>query len=387
MVFHKDYILFLFSAYCCACSHSPKIDDLTTNPKIPTQKIEKVASLDFPPGNIAVSKSGRVFFSYHPDALPEIKVAEWVDGKAIPFPNREMQEEGSGIFFSTVLSVRIDRQNRLWVLDHGDHGKANPKILSFDIDTRKIIDHYKFPESVAGPGSMLNDFQVTNDGKFIFIANSAVIGQLAAQNSFVGIFENKSKPSIVVYDVESKSAYSVLVGHESVLDAGNGVYVDENEVKAKGFFRLTIGIDSIALDRKNDWLYYAPLNAGKMYRVPVKDLIHNHRKLDRKVELYANITLSDGITTDRSGGIFITDIEHSAILRLGRDGSLVTLLKDKSLRWPDGFSFGPNGWLYFTCSSLQHILPKVFNLGAVVEENRPYHIYRFKPGTSGYPGH
>jgi len=59
-------------------------------------------------------------------------------------------------------------------------------------------------------------------------------------------------------------------------------------------------------------------------------------------------------------------------------------LKDPRLRWPDGFSFGPDGWLYVTCSSLQHVM---FRTTAHMRANAPYQVFRFKPGPTGVPGH
>ena len=99
---------------------------------------------------------------------------------------------------------------------------------------------------------------------------------------------------------------------------------------------------------------------------------------------FAAKTLSDGLTMDERDDIYISDMEHSAILSLGPGGKLTTLLKDSRLRWPDGFSFGPDGWLYVTCSSLQHVL---FVSSDHMRAHAPYQIFRFKPGPEGIPGH
>ncbi|MDX1497910.1 MAG: hypothetical protein R3352_10165, partial [Salinisphaeraceae bacterium] len=100
--------------------------------------------------------------------------------------------------------------------------------------------------------------------------------------------------------------------------------------------------------------------------------------------VYAEKTMSDGLSIDIQDNIYISDLEHSAILRLSPDKQLTTLIKDEKLRWPDGFSFGPDGWLYVTCSSLHEVIGRS---AANVREHAPYQIYRFKPGPLGYPGH
>ena len=69
---------------------------------------------------------------------------------------------------------------------------------------------------------------------------------------------------------------------------------------------------------------------------------------------------------------------------LGRDRVLRTLLRDPILRWPDGFSFGPDGWLYITCSALHHV---IMQSDDHVRDHAPYQIFRFRPGPTAQPGH
>ena len=54
--------------------------DRTSPPELSSSALEKVVDLDLPPGNIAVSRSGRVFFTFHPEAGPPVQVAELVNG-------------------------------------------------------------------------------------------------------------------------------------------------------------------------------------------------------------------------------------------------------------------------------------------------------------------
>src|SRR5262245_22499902 len=80
-----------------------------TAPLLPASALQVAAVLNEAPGNLAVSADGRLFFNYHPEGRPEIKLAEWTGGRAVPWPNAEFQgERGPGEpYFDQVFSVRI----------------------------------------------------------------------------------------------------------------------------------------------------------------------------------------------------------------------------------------------------------------------------------------
>jgi sugar lactone lactonase YvrE len=274
--------------------------------------------------------------------------------------------------FQTILSIRIDRQQRLWVLDYASYGRGQPRILAFDLRTNRLVHRYDFPSSVAGLLSMLNDFQVDPAGQKIYIAETSPILQ---------------RPALIVYDVASKSARRVLDGHPSVKAQDYLIQAPGRDMMAYGLYTLRIPVDSIALDRQGEWLYYGPVSGDRLYRVARRDLDDaklSAEALAARVQDYGPKTLSDGITTDVDGDVYLSDMEHSAVVVLGPDRKLTTLLKDPRLRWPDGFSFAPGGWLYVTCSSLQHVL---FVSHSSVREHAPYQIFRFQPGHQGVPGH
>ncbi len=350
-----------------------RLDDRTTAPTIPGSAVEQVAALDYPPGNIAVSPTGRVFLTLHPDGKPPVKVAELVDGKPVPFPNEAFQHPASGTaHFQTPLSMRLDRQNRLWVLDHADFGRGQPRIVAFDIVSRAVVHQYDFPSEVAGFLSMLNDFAVSPDGSRVYIAESSPIAQT---------------PALIVYDVAQHTSRRLLEGHPSVMPRNYKMNVEGRSMVVLGVYTLRIGVDSIALDRRGEWLYYAPVNGDRMFRIAAADLVSPSlapAALAARVEDYGPKTISDGLSSDDAGNVYLTDPEHSAVLTLGPDRTLETLVKDPKLRWPDGLSFGPEGWLYVTCSSLQHVL---FVMPGHQAAHAPYHVYRFKPGPSAAPGH
>jgi sugar lactone lactonase YvrE len=234
------------------------------------------------------------------------------------------------------------------------------------------VHQYEFPSDVAGLFSMLNDLQVDPKGETIYIAETSPVIQ---------------RPALIVYDIATRSSRRLLEGHHSVASQNYMIQAPGRDMVILGIATLRIPIDSIALDRRGKWLYYGAVTGDRMYRIATADLNDETltpEMLGAKVEDFAAKTLSDGLTMDVRDNIYISDMEHSAILRLGPDRQLTTLLKDPRLRWPDGFSFGPDGWVYVTCSALQHVL---FKSTDHMRSHAPYQIFRFKPGPRGIPGH
>lgn len=358
----------------CVIGGTERLEDRTTAPILAGTVLERVAALDYPPGNIAVSNTGRIFFTYHPDGGPPVNVLELVAGAPVPYPSEAFQWRNNpgALYFDSVLSLRIDLQGRLWTLDHARFARGQPRLLAFDLASNEVVHDYKFPSGVAPFLSMLNDFQVSPDGAKIYIAESSPIRQ---------------NPAIIVYDTVKRSSRRLLENHPSVRAGYYVLQAPGRDMIFFGFYNMRVGIDSIALDKRGEWLYYGPLTGDRLYRIRTADL--NDESLDEaalsaRVEDYGPKTISDGLTMDEHDNVYITDPEHSAILRLGPDRQLTTLVKDPFLRWPDGFSFGPDGWLYVTCSALHHVL---FVSRDRMRANAPYHIFRFKPGPMGVPGH
>lgn len=365
----------LMLAIVAGCSRK-YMTDRSTAPLLSADRVETVANLPKPPGNIAVSSDSRIFFSFHPSAEPDIKVAELVNGSPVPFPDpASQQERDQAPFFDTVLSLRIDRQNRLWTLDHAAFGQGQPRLLAFDLSSGKLVHHYDFPADIAGFGSFLNDFQVDADGETIYIADTGLPAPIVG-----------GAPALIIYRVATRSARRVLDGDASVQPSSLTVRVDGEDLAEYGV-PIHIGVDSIALDRRGEWLYFGAVNAETLYRIRTEHLLDEalgKKALAESVVPFAPKTMSDGITTDNAGNVYISDMEYSAVHIIGQDRKLQTLLKDPKFRWPDGFSFGPDGWLYFTCSDLMNVIGKSTSH---IEAHAPYQIFRFKPGPAAAPGH
>lgn len=341
--------------------------NLAGTPLIAADELQEVLSYVEPIGNVAVSARGQVFFTVHPESRPHgNKLLQYVDGASVPFPNIESQQR----LFDTVLGVAIDRQNRLWTIDHGNHGMRTPRLLAFDLDTGDLLHDQKFAASVAPAGSYLQDLQVSPDGRTVVIADAS--------------FWRKS-PALIVYDIGSATARRVLEKHASV-SAGDFVIRNHGQKMTFGGGLVTLkgGVDGIALNE--EWLYFGAINSGSLYRIQVSDLTDKslpNAQLAARVERYADKPLSDGFSIDRSGNVYVTDVEHGAVFRINDDREPRTLVRSARVRWADALSFGPDGWLYIADSALHDV---ILQSREHIKSNGPYKIYRVQTGSDGSPG-
>lgn len=342
--------------------------DLSGAPLLPESALEVVVTSQEPIGNVAVSAEGRVFYTIHPESRPAgARLLEWVNGQPRPYPSEQQQA-----LFQTVLGVRVDRQNRLWTIDHGNHGAGQPRLLAFDLATGSVVHDFTFPSEVAPLGSFLQDFQVDSQGETVYIADVA--------------FWRRS-PALVVYDVGARKARRLLERHASVFPQD---YIIHHPSKDMVFFgglaALKAGVDGIAIDRQDEWLYYAAMNHDTLYRVRTADLRDSAlsaEQLAERVQPVGAKPLNDGLSTDAEGNVLVTDVEHGAVLRMSPEGKLETLVKTPRIRWADGLSYGPEDWLYLADSDIpDQMLQSKEHIAA----HAPYYIYRFKPGVGGVPG-
>lgn len=325
----------------------PYQETFTTSVALLDNALEVVIELQVPPGNVAVDSKGVCYFTFHPEYNPMIKIAR-VEGIQTysAYPSVEFQSK-----FDTVLSIRIDKKDRLWALDHGSNGFRVPKLFAFD--TSKKLDQlsieYKFPSSVAGIGSFLNDFRIDQSCEYIYIADTSIIAM---------------SPAIIVYDVMRSTSIRVLNQHSSMF--GQSIFLNvNNQVIGLGPFALKIHIDSIALSLDGSELYYGAVTSNILYRIKTKYIIDSlngnissETSIESQVEVFVeNKPASDGLSIDFNGNIWLTAFEHSAIAVITQKKVIIKVVQDlKLLRWPDGLSFGPDG-LYISNSVLHYKLP------------------------------
>lgn len=342
---------------------------VATEPLLPRDSLELFFEFDEPLGNIAVSTDNRVFFTVHPESRPaNNKVLEIVNGVAVPFPNQSFQST----HFETVLGLFIDTKHQLWTIDHGNHGSGNVRILAFDLETKETIYDHTFDSEIAPLGSFFNDLQVDIENGFVYIADFNFFGR---------------NPALVVHDLNSGKSRRLLESHSSVFPQD---WIIRSPVKEMtfvgGLVALKPGIDGIVLDHKNEYVYWGAMAHDRLYKIPtsvINDFNAPHSEIEDAIITVGKKPMSDGLSIDTLGNIYITDVENQGLAIMTPEGELSTLIRDDRVTWADGCSFGGDGYLYFTDSELPNQMLKT---KSAMLESAPYGIFRFKPTHSGIPG-
>ena len=313
-------------------------------------KIERVANFDHQVTGVAVSETGRIFVNFPrwSEDVP-VSVGEVKDGKVVPYPDEEWNSyrnwvgKTPGDHFVCVQAMTADGKGNLWVIDPAAPNTefivpGGPKLVKIDLASNKVVQTLAFGTDVAPQGSYLNDVRFSPDGKWAYITDSG------------------AKGAIVVVDLTTGKGRRVLEGDVSTMpDKTLKVVVDGVELRQPDGRGVQFAADSISIDPKGEFLYWQPLTAATLYRIPtaiLQDASLTPEALKGKVEKVTDSQPNDGLWTDKSGRLFFTDIQHSAITTLEPDGKKTTLVQDPRLRWPDTFGEGPNATLYVTNSAI-----------------------------------
>ncbi len=336
-------------------------------------QLEIVAELSQAPGNIAVTPDGRLIVSQHSLYDPLYRVIEVLpDGTVKPFPNEQWATEPGedDVGLSSVLGIRSDLNGIIWMLDNGS---GFSRLVAWDSRKDVLHDIIDIPEPVRKSNSFFNDLAIDPVHNKIYISDPA----------------GPESPAIVIVDIESGSSRRVLEGHESVVPEPLPIVIGDKTmgVDRDGNGVPMLGIDPITIDPESEWLYYGPSQGSSLWRIRTEDLVDeslSENDLSSRIERYGDRPVCDGITVDGAGNIYITDVTSYAVGVIEPSGEYRILYRDESLLvWPDGMSFGPDGYIYVASSQLH--LAAALNNGEDLSK-KPYYIVRFKALAKGSAG-
>ena len=342
-------------------------------------KNEPYLELEQAAAGIAYTSDKRLFITYHPFYNPKIKVAERLNnGDIVPFPSAEMQTaykaDGSlknpGDYLNWVLSSRTDGKGTLWILDSGQaEPRITPKLVAWDLKKNQLKKVIYLPEGVTLKESQHNDFAISTKHNLIVISDEGI-----------ATGPTGDKAALVVINTETGLSRRVLQGNHSVMpNMKMPMLMDKNTPFEKSV-DLFIGVDGIALDKQQQWLYFTTVNHTKVYRIGIAELAdfsQSSATLAAKVEEYADKPMNGGLTIDSAGNLYLCEIGTRTIGVIPADTrQYKEFTSNENMVWPDGLNAGPDGFLY--TSAAQVSLSPAFNNGKALNKS-PYIIYRFKP--------
>ena len=234
------------------------------------------------PVGVAVTSDGRMFVSY-PRWEDQIAftLAELKNGKEVPYPQSGNYQQGNKFDPQTNLvslqGLRLDAQDRLWVLDTGTVNMKpvqpfSPKIICYNTKTGKTDLTFHVPADVAPEGTYMNDLRIDlsrGDKGTIFITDSG------------------EKPGILVFDIAKQKVTRRLAGHPSVMPEEKFVGFPEGRALFKrpnpeNKEYLKLGSDGIAISPDGKTLYYTPLSSRHLYSASC-DTLADPAKSDAEV--------------------------------------------------------------------------------------------------------
>ena len=332
------------------------------------------------PTGVTVSHTSRIFVCYPRwgDRV-NFTVAELRNGQEIPYPTPEINRADinrPADTFISVQSVVLDPVDRLWVLDTGSINfqpvlPNGPKLVQIDLDLNRVVQKIQFPSNVVLPTTYLNDvrFDLTRGrAGYAYITDSS----------------NMGPNGIIVVDLSTGNSWRRLSGHPSTTAQPNFIpYVEGQPLMLREAGRdpkpMNMGSDGIAISANGSRLYYCPLNGRHLYSVSTDALVdpnQSEQQVERTVQdLGDRGFASDGLESDSSGRVYLTDYEHNAIHVRDPSGDYNMIAQDPHLIWPDTMSIANDGYLYVTANQLNR-MPR-FNNGRDLRQ-KPYALFRMR---------
>jgi sugar lactone lactonase YvrE len=336
-----------------------------------------LARLSQCPGNVTVTGSGRIIMSQHPFYAPEYSVVEYKgNDRVIPFPNQAMntRSANSGLTLDSVLGIRTDPDEIVWMLDNGIRSGVTPKLVAWDTRNDQLHRVIYLPPPIAPRNSFVNDFAVDKTHNRIFISDPA----------------GGSNAAIIVIDLKTGAARRVLQGHASMVPENIDLVIDGRPIQIRNeegnLSRPHIGVNPITEDLQNEWIYFGPMHGLNLYRIRAADLANDNlddTALGERVERYSVKPISDGISIDRDHNIYLGELAENAIGVIRPDKTYQRLAQNSELSWIDSFSFGPEGKLYAVVNRL-HLSAKLNGGDRLAKP--PYFLLGVHSLAPGMPG-
>lgn len=325
--------------------------------------LEVFAELQQAPGNLTVTPDGQVVMSLHQFYNPEYPVAEYQNGSVSPL----LPQGAENLVTSSVLGILSDSNGIVWILDNAMGSNRPPQLVGWDTESDELYTTISLADATP-PGSFINDLRIDETTQTAFITDPA----------------GGDNAALIVVDLETGEARRVLEGHYSVTPEPIDLFVEGNPLLSRTdertYQRPNVGVDAIALDPNNEWLYYGSIHGTSLYRIRTADLTDaslSATQLAERVEKYADKPMCDGILMDGAGNIYLGELSANAIGVITPDREYRRLIEDPRLSWVDDFEFSADGQTIYAVANQLH-LSAPLNAGVEAGEP-PFYIFEFEP--------
>jgi sugar lactone lactonase YvrE len=299
---------------------------------------------------VTVTNQGRVFANF-PRWRAGVKssVVEVINDKAKPYPDKgwnrwELGEALNDSVFVAVQSV-VAIKKKLYVLDtrnplfQGVQGA--PRVFVFNLENDRLDHIYVFDEEGFHADSYINDLRIDEKHGKAYFTDSGHAG-------------------LVVLDLETGKTKRVLDNHYSTL-------AETNELIIEGVpWQNTVHSDGIALDAKNERLYYHALTGYTLYAIPTRVLSYGTAsEAEKSVFKIQKTPAPDGMIFDEKGNLYLADLEKNKIMARDKSGNLTVITSGENVRWADTFSIY-NGELYYSNSRIHEAKADIADLNFTI---------------------
>ncbi|WP_010134566.1 L-dopachrome tautomerase-related protein [Ochrovirga pacifica] len=302
-------------------------------------EIKKVASFKGQQvTGVTVSHTGRIFanFPRWREPIKHSVVEVLQNGTVKAFPNKQWNQWKMGDTIPTNKFVAVQSvvafKNTLYVLDTRNpmfKGVLNaPRIFAFDLANQQLKQTYILSQNSYHPNSYINDLRIDEKHQKMYLTDSGHAG-------------------IVVVDLHTGTSFRALDNHPSTLAETNQLTF------ANGVWKNTVHSDGIALDTKNNQLYFHALTGYSLYAIATDALLSQNTELiNKSVKLVAKTPSPDGMIIDQKGNLYMADLEQDKIIQLNLATAKQTVFaQGKKIQWADTFSIY-NNQLYYTNSRI-----------------------------------
>jgi hypothetical protein len=345
-----------------------------------SENVEEVLKFTLAPAAITASSNGDWLVALDQREKPNLRAARILrSGEVIPFPDEWMSTASAEarLPLDSLEAIAVSQDGIVWMLDNGRRSETTPKLVGWNIDKERLHRVVYLSPPAVIPSSFCTDLVLDPSAPFAYLADPA----------------NGQDAAIIVADLESGLCRRVLQGIPCVQPDPSvalpiSALSERSTVRLDGTTTITqCGVDSLAIDRRGEWLYLSALQSRTLQRLPAK-LLRNAKSsapdLAKAIEHYATKPPSVSMAIDSKGNLYLGDSANRGIgIIEPKNRSYQLLVSDARLLWPDSLTFGQDGRLYFF--SPNRPLPK---LGDKASGNaKPsYSLFRTRTPASGRSG-